>query len=84
MNRLQAHLQSTGMTIDDFRKRKKAWLFYGKDVDRLNRDIESHNRGVIIICHKCHKVDVHPVDHASECDPEGEYNRQLAQDVYWK
>lgn len=84
MNRLQSYLKETGMTLEQFKKRKKAWQHYDEDVERLNRDIESHNRGVIIICRKCHKVDVDPIEHASVCDPVGEYHRQEAQAVYWK
>lgn len=81
---LNQFLQQTGMTLEQFKQRRKAWLHYDKDVDRLNADIESHNRGVIIICRKCRKVDVEPISHASVCDPVGEQYRRESQDVYWK
>ena len=70
--------------INEKKARKAAWLFYDKDTDRLNRNIIAHNKGVIIICHKCNKVDVHPIYHATKCDPVGEQLRQEAQEVYWK
>ena len=67
-----------------FYERKKAWLHYDKDVDRLNQDIVAHNKGVIIICSKCSKVDVHPIYHASKCNPGEEALRAEAQDYLWK
>jgi hypothetical protein len=76
--------KTTPDDVKDFQKRKVAWKFYGEDVNKLNRDIIAHNNGVIIVCHKCNKIDVHPIYHASDCNPEAEALRQEAQEYLWK
>jgi len=84
MSTLTTYLEKSGLSLEEFKARKRAWLFYDKDTNRLNRDIENYNKGIILICSKCSKVDINPIKHASDCDPAYEYERQLAQGVYWK
>lgn len=37
---------------------------------------------VILVCPRCHKVDINPNKHLDECDPLGEQQRREAQDYY--
>lgn len=84
MGKLQTFLKKKGLTYQEFQDRRAAYYFYGEDVEALNRDIEAYNRGQILICQKCRKVDIDPITHHRDCDPLGEYERQQAQAVCWK
>lgn len=46
----------------------------------LEQQIKDFTNGIIVICPKCSKVDIHPINH--NCDPEMEYQRQMAQEYY--
>lgn len=53
--------------------------------EELKKWLEGKKFGaVILVCPRCHKVDIDPENHLDKCDPEGEAYRQESQDVYWK
>jgi len=39
---------------------------------------------VILVCPRCHKVDINPSRHLDECDPDYEDYRQESEDNVWK
>lgn len=43
---------------------------------KTKRNMIRFNSGVMIICDKCGKIDIHPIKHLKECDPEYEQARQ--------
>jgi hypothetical protein len=39
---------------------------------------------VILVCPRCHKVDIDPAKHLDQCDPGYEAYRQESQENQWK
>jgi len=50
---------------------KKLIIFYGS-IEKAKQVIKDFNKGIIIICPKCGKIDIYPPDHIYKCDPEME------------
>lgn len=42
--------------------------------------IEEYNRGILIVCDKCGKVDINPKTHYLNCDPKREEDKQFYED----
>ena len=57
--------------------------FYG-GMWQAKQTIESHNKGTIVVCPRCEKVDIDVIRHPEQCSPSEEYERRQANDVYWK
>ena len=50
----------------------------------FERDVPAYNRGIIVICQKCGKADIHPFKHLLKCDPAFEAYRQGSWEYFWK
>lgn len=57
--------------------------FYGNRA-AAEAKLKDYNKGIIVVCPNCHKVDIDVIKHPDNCSPSNEQRRQEAQDVYWK
>lgn len=52
-----------------------------KNIDEMKKDF---GKGLIIVCPRCHKVDIDPYTHFKECNIGEEIRRQEVLDNYYK
>jgi len=47
-----------------------------RNIDEAKKEIIDFSKGIIIICHRCGKIDINPFTHYSVCNPVYEAYRQ--------
>lgn len=62
---------------------EKLIKFYGSEA-KAEAALHSHAKDLIMICPRCHKVDINVLTHPNKCDPAGEADRRQSQESYWK
>lgn len=63
-------------------KRFKVWDEATKD--DIAKMLNEYNRGIIVVCPRCRKIDINPYTHFDNCDPEAQADRVAADEVFWK